>query len=245
MGIEKIGASIGKEIIAWTRTGKSLLTTKPIKINPSGLKYVPLEHDLLEIPKLNFSKYKSKIISYLKMDSPREYMIIADRETGKTIFSHLGNATECGGNIDYKKLPLNSKTSVLLHGHPTYYTDGVLTTPLSEPDFRSFVRLPMNEVVAYNELGQYSRMRKTDKFQQLKTEDIKSIIDELYKRLETLIPKNKLEECSSGFAFKFFKKFGLIEEQMTTQEGIKLMDKYWREICPKIGIEYHCNYSGL
>ena len=197
MGIGEIGVSIGKEIIAWTRTGKSLIAARPIKINPSGLKYVPLEHDLLEIPKLNFSKYKSKILSYLKMDSPREYMVIADRETGKTIYTHLGDATECGGNIDYSKLPLNPKTSVMLHGHPTYYLNGVLSTPLSVPDFRTFVRLPMNEVVAYNELGQYSRMRKTDKFQQLKTEDIKSIIDELYKRLETLIPKNKLEECSS------------------------------------------------
>lgn len=245
MGIGKIGVNIGKEIIAWTRTGKSLIATRPIKINPSGLKYVPLEHDLLEIPKLNFSKYKSKILSYLKMDSPREYMVIADRKTGKTICTHLGDANECGRNMDYSKLPLNLKTSVMLHGHPTYYLNGVSTTPLSVPDFRTFVRLPMNEVVAYNEFGQYSRMRKTDKFQQLKAEDVKSIIDELYKRLETLIPKNKLEECSSGFAFKFFKKLGLIEEQMTTQEGIKLMDKYWREICPKIGIEYHCNYSGL
>ena len=42
MGIGKIGASIGKEIIAWTRTsGKSVLATRPVKVNIKGLKYAP------------------------------------------------------------------------------------------------------------------------------------------------------------------------------------------------------------
>ena len=86
------------------------------------------------------------------MDKPREYMVIADRTAGKNICSHLGDAIECGGNIDYSKLPLNPKTSVMLHGHPTYYINGVSTTPISEPDFRTFLRLPINEVVAYNEI---------------------------------------------------------------------------------------------
>ena len=39
MGIEKIGTTIGKEIVAWTKTGKSLLATRPIKVNLQDLKY--------------------------------------------------------------------------------------------------------------------------------------------------------------------------------------------------------------
>ena len=40
MGIGKIGTTIGKEIIAWTRTsGKSLLATKPVKVTLSDLEY--------------------------------------------------------------------------------------------------------------------------------------------------------------------------------------------------------------
>lgn len=40
MGLEKVGETIGKEIVAWTRTsGKSLLTTKPVKVNTCGLRY--------------------------------------------------------------------------------------------------------------------------------------------------------------------------------------------------------------
>lgn len=40
MGLEKVGETIGKEIVAWTKTsGKSLLTTKPVKVNTCGLRY--------------------------------------------------------------------------------------------------------------------------------------------------------------------------------------------------------------
>ena len=40
MGLEKVGETIGKEIVAWARTsGKSLLTTKPLKVNTCGLRY--------------------------------------------------------------------------------------------------------------------------------------------------------------------------------------------------------------
>lgn len=43
MGLDKIGTTIGKEIIAWTRTGasKSLLATKPVTVNVTELKLAP------------------------------------------------------------------------------------------------------------------------------------------------------------------------------------------------------------
>ena len=51
--MEKVGATIGKEIIAWTRTGgKSVLATKPVKINTYGLRFVPkLQDDVFQISK--------------------------------------------------------------------------------------------------------------------------------------------------------------------------------------------------
>jgi len=50
MGIEKAGLQLGKEIIAWARTGKSLLATTPVKINTAKLKFVPqLEGNIVEI----------------------------------------------------------------------------------------------------------------------------------------------------------------------------------------------------
>ena len=51
MGIGTIGTAIGKEIIAWTRTGgKSLLATIPVKVNTAGLRLAPkLEGDIVQI----------------------------------------------------------------------------------------------------------------------------------------------------------------------------------------------------
>ena len=56
MGFEKIGVNISKEIIAWTRTsGKSLLATRPVKVNIQGLKYVPqLEKDVVQLSKNDY-----------------------------------------------------------------------------------------------------------------------------------------------------------------------------------------------
>ena len=53
MVLEKVGRTIGKEIIAWTRTGgKSFLATKPVKINKYGLRFVPkLQDDVFQISK--------------------------------------------------------------------------------------------------------------------------------------------------------------------------------------------------
>lgn len=54
MGLEKIGLYLGKEIIALARTGtsKSLLATKPVKVNTTGLKLAPqLESDVVNVTK--------------------------------------------------------------------------------------------------------------------------------------------------------------------------------------------------
>lgn len=51
MGLEKVGKTIAQEIIAWTGTsGKSLLATKPVKVNMEGLKLAPqLGSDVVQI----------------------------------------------------------------------------------------------------------------------------------------------------------------------------------------------------
>ena len=61
MGLDRIGVIIGKEMVAWTKTGESLLATKPIKINTCGLKYAPKANvDELVIKQCNLSGFSSK-----------------------------------------------------------------------------------------------------------------------------------------------------------------------------------------
>lgn len=72
MGIGKIGTTIGKEIVAWTKTGKSLLTSKPVKANINELRLAaPLQTDTFQ---LSTQIGKHKIPRYLyHMTSPENY----------------------------------------------------------------------------------------------------------------------------------------------------------------------------
>lgn len=86
MGIEKIGASIAKEIIAWTRTsGKSLLATRPVKVNTKGLKYAPPQY-----PNLNLSE-KAKFISKLEQNYSKSEIKIGESAYIKYENSQMGS----------------------------------------------------------------------------------------------------------------------------------------------------------
>lgn len=73
MVLEKLGKGLGKEIIAWSRTGssKSLLATRPVKVNTVGLKYTPkLKSDTLQLSKT--SNLQKKIDSRIEIPK-KEY----------------------------------------------------------------------------------------------------------------------------------------------------------------------------
>ena len=86
MGLEKVGETIGKEIVAWTRTsGKSLLTTKPVKVNTCGLRYT---HEL-----------KSDIFlpTSLTKKTPRE--ILANLDLNKCEMKINGNLVHLNKDV--------------------------------------------------------------------------------------------------------------------------------------------------
>ena len=82
MGFEKIGVNISKEIIAWTRTsGKSLLATRPVKVNIQGLKYVPqFEKDVVQLSK---NDYLANIRKFALNDKDTKLLenLFADNES--------------------------------------------------------------------------------------------------------------------------------------------------------------------
>ena len=86
VGIGKIGASIGKKIIAWTRTsGKSLLETRPVKVNIKGLKYASPPY-----PNLNLSE-KAKFISKLEQNYSKSEIKIGKNSYIKYENSQMGS----------------------------------------------------------------------------------------------------------------------------------------------------------
>lgn len=81
MGLQKVGTTISKEIITWIQMGgsKSLLATRPVKINTVGLKYTPkINADTLELSETsNFIKnlYQNHETSQIKifLNSEKEF----------------------------------------------------------------------------------------------------------------------------------------------------------------------------
>lgn len=78
MGIGKIGTTIGKEIIAWTKTGKSLLATRPVKVNTAGLRLAPkLEGDIVQISKrVKSAKTYMDMIEHFSMEHPQNKQLV-------------------------------------------------------------------------------------------------------------------------------------------------------------------------
>lgn len=146
MGIQKVGVNIGKGIIAWTRTsGKSLLTTKPIIVNATNLKYVP---NSLELPKeleiwkvLNKIKLKpqiSKILSsdftnkkcqLLKSFTPKEYPLLHKRIAltqnpdglADILESHQTNLLLQGGMLKKRIIEASGNSENLRNIYMKYY----------------------------------------------------------------------------------------------------------------------------
>lgn len=77
MALEKTGLNLGKEIIAWTRTsGKSLIATRPVKINLSDLKLEqPIKTDIVQLS-TNIGKHKvPRYLYHLTTESNYEKII--------------------------------------------------------------------------------------------------------------------------------------------------------------------------
>ncbi len=104
MGIEKIGASIGKEIIAWTRTsGKSLLATRPTKVNIQGLEYARrLERDTVHIKHRNLTSFLKK-----ELKTPEQV---------EKILEACPDTSRCIGTLPYSwldKIPKTERSSYI------------------------------------------------------------------------------------------------------------------------------------
>ena len=90
MGIGKIGTAIGKEIVAWTRTGdKSLLATRPMEINTCGLRYArSLTEDVVQISH-SLGNFSQKTVEILK-------------DGTKKVTGQLKWLTKDGKELEYK-----------------------------------------------------------------------------------------------------------------------------------------------
>lgn len=116
MGFEKVGISAGKGIIAWVRTGKSLLATRPLKVNIQGLKYAPQ----LEKDTVNFTGTVDviKAVKPIALEEAIGIKPIKSSEEYNTVLQRLQLKEEWGDNLyGWYKNPLISWQNV--QNYPT------------------------------------------------------------------------------------------------------------------------------
>lgn len=165
MGFEKIGLNIGKEIVAWARTGgKSLLDTKPVKVNIQGLKLAPkLTEDVVQISH-SIDNFSQKTVEMLKDGTKKvtgqlkwttkdgkqlEYTLEKQYKTSKDSTNILYNVTDKDGTAvgEWFGYVNSDNGKNILHGHSLY-------TNLSSKDTRGLgtelKRLILKDAKEYN-----------------------------------------------------------------------------------------------
>lgn len=154
MGLGKIGRTLGKEIIAWTRTGnKSILTSRAVKVNQKSLGYVHKNSEIAfqsNEAALNYSK--NQVVKALKVEKPYEKAVVVKDNVVKGVFN---------GDADKVLIPVFPvKGCTVVHGHPQAKCG--LSTPISGPDSESLIMSlgDYDRVIAYNTAGEYSQLSK-------------------------------------------------------------------------------------
>lgn len=204
MGLEKVGTTIGKEIIAWTRTSgsKNLLATKPVKVNPKSLGYIHKNGEITfrsNEAALNYSKNACLASSKLPQTQQFEIGVVRD---GNII---LGEINGTHRHVNMSSLDIFSHENIQLrkikprklsveHYHPDLYGKGK-TTPISIGCIGADTELLesgyLKSITAYNSLGQYNKVEILPNYQ---SGNIYDFVSEFLKFIKNIaIPKNKQE----------------------------------------------------
>ena len=243
---------------------KSLLETKPFrgKIESSKLGYI------LSDGTINFSNVeaafeygKNRCVQALNGNNPYEHGVVI---SGKRVLEEIiGTRSSCSFN------PRKYKTKItFLHGHPDMYAKGG-TTPVSVADFRAlvgniFMNRNVDEVVAFNSKGEYSKLSKKVKKYKNKLSLIWNYIK--YAKIE----KKEQKMLSKLSVAPLIEKINSLQKKLRTKDGIneiiynqlleidkqiasfkvsesdcKIIHEFWKKNASSLGVIYETNFSNL
>lgn len=243
---------------------KSILETKPFrgKFEPNKLGYILSDGTInFSSVKTAFEYGKNKCIQALNSSNPYEHGVII---SGTRVLEELvGTISSC------PFIPMKYKTNItFLHGHPDMYAKGG-STPVSIADFRSLVgNILMNrnvdEIVAFNSKGEYSKLSKKVKKPKNKISLIWNYIK--YSRIE----KKEQKMLSKSSIAPLLKKRKSLQKRLRTKDGInemvfnqileidkqiasfkvsesdcKIIHEFWKKNASSLGVIYETNFSDL
>ena len=275
MGIEKMGMNLAQKAAVWTKAcGKrSLLETRAVNkhIKPQKLGYICPDKTINFQNAEAAKEYsKNRAIAALQGKNPHERFLIVDKNR---VLDEIEGASTMGYlyPLKYKG---STKLSVI-HGHPDAYAKGC-TTPVSALDASTILLWKnLNEIIAYNTKGEFSRLKKIDSidnqgwFSNLKKKfknliNIKNSEAVKLRYKKTLIPpeiskrlneiNRKIVDCvkGKGTEEKFnalidekMKLGKMLEEAQLTETGCKQTHDFWLKYAKKYNLEYTTNFSNL
>lgn len=263
MGLEKAGIKI---ITAWAKTGeKTLLATRPVKVNTKSLGYI---HPNGEISfqssdsALNYAK--NQVMEALKSKKPYEKAVIVKDNMIKGVSI---------GNENHVELPhISTEKCTIIHGHPAGKNN---SPPISFQDGQQILGIysKYDAVVAYNTAGEYSYLKRLpissapQKTQFGKVEDLNKsstsktdhkIISNTKVSLKLQETSRRREEFINFILGKKIKEYHkaiecgdkelikkLLLDAQDSPEGILKIHQFWMKFANKYGLEYKTNYSYL
>lgn len=263
MGLEKAGLKL---INAWAKTSeRSLLATKPVKVNPKSLGYIRPNGEIAfqsNDAALEFAK--NEVVGALKVAKPYEKAVVLK----DNIIKGISN-----GDTEHVVIPeISAKNLTVVHGHPMF--ENGLTTPISIPDAETqIINLDKyDKVIAYNAAGEYSMLSQIPQGKSKfccetkytgdlpKAIDLKAQFPDLFhageKKLEKQLQniKSLIAQGKVELLFRSFKEFILKGKSKTqvqstlnecSPETIQKIHQYWKKFANIYGLEYKTNYSYL
>ena len=200
---------------------------------------------------------KERIIAALNNDPPYEHMVYINNANNDILAEFKGNekqVTGCLSLADKIKLAYKGEGYTVLHGHPENINGE--TNPLGFNDFSSLTADNQNTAVAaINRRGEVSLLRKNNTFNPLTQEKVENVNSDIIGLLDSSLRKNNpvlyhsvinayTHAADSAEKANFSHKFdSLLILQDTTVYLHKLLNKYWKEHAPKLGLDYFTNFN--
>ena len=216
---------------------KKLFTSDLPKIRQHAENYVKPEQESFTSLKDMLRYAKERIVAALKSKSSHEYSVGGDMKTKKIIAEHRGDARSVSSGY-YDDI----KCDISMHGHPTHaVVDGKkVTTPISLQDaFRLSIFPSHKQEIAFNELGEYSLLKKKPGFVPLTSEREKYYEGLYIKQLgqakaSSPMPK-KIMEILRQYMPEEFSNVSTAAEVYQKSKTINIKEKIpkekWAEIC--------------
>lgn len=201
-------------------------------------------------------------------ENPQEYLVVIDKKTNKV-------AGEFEGDRHSVTLPLSFKTpkrASYVHPHPINTTDGSnASTPVSWHDFVQLNKTEAEDIIAFNEKGEFSLLMKKPNFKKLSDEQIEeleishrkyimpekefisAIIPKLPKEFHGITTykqlKAKVQELKNLglYSDEFRQKCREVEASFRKigMDEIRAVHQFWLDFGNKLGVIYRTNYSYL